>query len=171
MLTDETIRRIFEEEKNSTGLTKLPDDFFEQIKEYLNKKKKMMRDETEEWALEAVKRRLKTIFERRERKILNAAHGFIETGVMPENMTPEERSFFEKVVECLSNFQKERNEKLEKKEEEMVVVAFLGDVQRFVGIDAKIYGPFNKGDIASLPKPNAELFIKSGIAEKIEVKE
>ncbi|MEM5871451.1 MAG: hypothetical protein QW051_01120 [Candidatus Aenigmatarchaeota archaeon] len=168
MLTDETIRRIFEDEKSSPGLTKLPDDFFDQVKDYLEKKKKMVRDETDKWALEAVQRRLKTIFEKRERKIINAAHGFIESGVIPENMTPEEREFFEKIVECVNEFQKKRNEKLERKEEKMITIAFLEDVEKFVGIDMRVYGPFKKGDIASVPQPNAEIIIKKGLGEKIE---
>jgi len=168
MLTDETIRRIFEDERNAAGLTKLPDDFFEQVREYMEKKRKMMRDETDQWATEAVKRRLKTIFERRERKILNAAHGFIDSGVIPENMTAEERAFFEKIVEGVNAFQKERTEKLERKEEKLVMVAMLEDVQKFVAINMKNYGPFKKGDITTLPEPNADLLIKKGIAEKIE---
>jgi DNA replication factor GINS len=168
MLTDETIRRIFEDERNSAGLTKLPDDFFEQVREYLEKKTKMMRDETEQWAMEAVKRRLKNIFERRERKILNSAHGFIDSGVIPENMTAEERGFFEKIVEGVNAFQKERTEKLERQEEKLVMVAMLEDIQKFVAINMKNYGPFKKGDITTLPEPNAEVLIKKGLAQKIE---
>ena len=117
MLTDETIRRIFEEEKNSQGLTKLPDDFFGQVKEYLEKKSKLIRIEADQWALDSIKRRLKAIFERRERKILNFTHGFIDSGVLPENLTPEERKFFEKVVECVKGFQEEKKEGFEKEEE------------------------------------------------------
>ncbi len=168
MLTDETIRRIFEDERNSAGLTKLPDDFFEQVREYLEKKTKMMRDETDQWTMEAVKRRLKTIFERRERKILNAAHGFIDSGVIPENMTAEERGFFEKIVENVNHFQKERTERLERKEENLVMVAMLEDIHKFVAINMKNYGPFKKGDITTLPEPNAEVLVKKGLAQKIE---
>jgi DNA replication factor GINS len=168
MLTDETIRRIFEDERNSAGLTKLPDDFFEQVREYLEKKTKMMRDETDQWTMEAVKRRLKTIFERRERKILNAAHGFIDSGVIPENMTAEERGFFEKIVENVNHFQKERAERLERKEENLVMVAMLEDIHKFVAINMKNYGPFKKGDITTLPEPNAEVLVKKGLAQKIE---
>jgi len=168
MLTDETIRRIFEDERNSAGLTKLPEDFFEQVREYLEKKRKMSRDETDQWAMEAVKRRLKTIFERRERKILNAAHGFIDSGVVPENMAAEERNFFEKIVECINGFQKGREEKLERQAEKLVMVTLLDDVAKFVGINMKNYGPFKKGDITTLPEPNADLLIKKSLAEKIE---
>lgn len=169
MLTDETIRKISEEERNSAGLSRLPDGFFEEIRNYMENKAKMSRDESEHWALESVKRRLKTIFERRERKILNAAHGFIDSGVVPESMTEEEKKFFEKIVECLNSFQKEREGKLEKQDENLVLVTMLESVHKFVGMNMKNYGPFNKGDIATLPEPNAELLIKKGLAEKIEM--
>ncbi|MCK4336249.1 MAG: DNA replication complex GINS family protein [Candidatus Aenigmarchaeota archaeon] len=170
MLTDETIRRIFEEEKNSQGLTKLPDDFFGQVREYFEKKTKMVRIEADQWALDSIKRRLKTIFGGRERKILNSAPGFIDSGVLLENMTPEEGKFFERVVECIKGFQKEREEKLEEEEENLVLVTILEDVQKFVGINMKNYGSFKRGDITTLPEPNADLLIKKGLVEKTEMR-
>lgn len=169
MLTDETIRRIFEEEKNSQGLTSLPDDFFGQVRDYLEKKSRMARVEADRWALDSIKRRLKTIFERRERKILNSAHGFINSGVTPENLTPEEERFFEKVVECVKSFQKDRKERFETGHEKLSLVTILGDVERFVGINMRNYGPFRTGDIATLPEPNADLLINKGLAEKTEI--
>ncbi len=170
MLTDETIRRIFEEERDNPGLTKLPDDFFEKVREYLEKKSKIIRDESDQWALDSIKRRLRTIFERRERKILNFVHGFIDSGVLPENLTPEERKFFERVVNCVKDFQKEREEGFEKEEEKLVLLTFADDVQKFVGINLRNYGPFRKGDVATVPEPNAELLVKKGLAERMEVK-
>lgn len=170
MLTDETIRRIFEEEKNSQGLTKLPDDFFEQVKEYIEKKSKMIRIEADQWSLDSIKRRLRTIFGRRERKILNSAHGFIDSGVLPENLTPEEKRFFERVVECVKSFENEREEGFEKEQESPVLVTILEDVSKFVGINMKNYGPFRKGDLTTIPEPNADLLVKKNLAEKTEMK-
>jgi DNA replication factor GINS len=169
MLTDETIRKISEEERNSAGLSKLPDGFFEEVRAYMEKKEKMAREETEKWALDAVKRRLETIFERRDRKILNAAPGFINSAVVPDNMSDEEKKFFERIIECLTVFQKEREGKLEKKDENLVLVTVLDSVTKFVGMNMKTYGPFKKGDIATLPAPNADLLINKGLAEKIEM--
>ena len=168
MLTDETIRRIFEEEKNSQGLTKLPDDFFEQVKSYLENKSKMINIEADRLAMDSIKRRLRTIFKTRERKILNSAPGLIESGVTPENMTPEEAKFFEVVVECIKTFEKGREEKFEEEEENLVLVTILDSVPKFVGMNLRNYGPFRKGDLATIPEPNAELLIKKGLAEKTE---
>ncbi len=171
MLTDETIRRIFEEEKNSPGLTKLPEDFFEQVKTYLQNKSKMVNIEPDKWALDSVKRRLKKIFEGRERKILNSAPSFVDSGVPPENMTPEEGKFLERVAACIKEFHNQREEEIEEGDEELVLVTILGDVPQFVGINMKNYGPFRKGDITTLPKPNADLLIKKELAERTEIKE
>lgn len=171
MLTDDTIRRIFEEEKNSPGLTKLPDDFFEQVRDYLEKKSRMIRDESDRWALDSIKRRLRTIFERRERKILNFAHGFINSGVLPENLTPEERRFLERVAECVREFQREREEGFDKGCEKFALLTMVKDVPRFVGVNLRNYGPFKPGDISTIPEPNAELLVKKGLAERMEIKD
>jgi len=171
MLTDETIRRIFDEEKNAQGLTRLPEDFFGQVRTYLENKSKMAKIEPDRWALDSVKRRLRTIFQARERKILNSAPSFIDSGVPPENMTPEEGKFFEKVIERIKEFHREREEKFEEEEENLVLVTILEDVPKFVGINMKNYGPFRKGDLTTVPEPNADLLIKKGLAEKTEMKE
>jgi DNA replication factor GINS len=170
MLTDETIRRIFEEEKNAQGLTRLPDDFFGQVKTYLENKSKMMKIEPDRWALDSVKRRMKAIFERRERKILNSAPGFIDSGVLPENMTPEENKFFESAVELIKGFHRERQEKFEEEEETLVLVTILEDVPKFVGMNLRNYGPFRKGDVTTVPEPNADLLVKKGLAEITDMK-
>ena len=169
MLTDETIRKIAEDERSLAGLSKLPEGFFQEVRSYMENKRKMSRDDSEQWALESVKRRLKTIFERRERKILNAAHGFIDSGVVPESMTDEEKKLFGRIVECLNGFQKEREGRLDKGDEGLVLVTVLEPVGKFVGMNMKHYGPFSRGDIATLPEQNAELLVKNGQAEKIEM--
>jgi len=47
---------------------------------------------------------------------------------------------------------------------EYVEIRFLKDVPSIVGADMKVYGPFKEGDIAKLPKPNADIFVKQGMA-------
>ncbi|MCK4532017.1 MAG: hypothetical protein KAT94_04050, partial [Candidatus Aenigmarchaeota archaeon] len=75
-----------------------------------------------------------------------------------------------RVVECIKGFQKEREEKLEEEEENLVLVTILEDVQKFVGINMKNYGSFKRGDITTLPEPNADLLIKKGLVEKTEMR-
>jgi len=46
-----------------------------------------------------------------------------------------------------------------------VEVRILKDIPGIVGVDFKTYGPYKAGEIAWLPKENAEALIKQGIAE------
>jgi DNA replication factor GINS len=46
---------------------------------------------------------------------------------------------------------------------------FLKDVPEIIGADLQTYGPYKAEDIASLPVENAQIFVKQGLAEKIEV--
>jgi DNA replication factor GINS len=46
---------------------------------------------------------------------------------------------------------------------------FLKDVPEIIGVDMQTYGPYKAEDIASLPVENAQILVKQGLAEKIEV--
>jgi DNA replication initiation complex subunit (GINS family) len=50
----------------------------------------------------------------------------------------------------------------------MLTIGFLQDAPEFVGTDEKNYGPFSKGDVASIPKDNANLFVTKGMARPIQ---
>lgn len=52
-----------------------------------------------------------------------------------------------------------------------VLITMLTDVpEKIIGADMRDYGPFIKGEIASLPARNAEIMIRHGAARKIAVK-
>jgi DNA replication factor GINS len=52
----------------------------------------------------------------------------------------------------------------------LTIVRFIQDIPEVVGVDLKIYGPFRKEDVASLPLPNAQALERQGVARVIEVK-
>jgi len=52
----------------------------------------------------------------------------------------------------------------------LTVVRFIQDIPEIVGVDLKIYGPFKKEDVASLPLQNAQALEKQGAARVIEVR-
>ncbi|NOX71493.1 MAG: DNA replication complex GINS family protein [Candidatus Micrarchaeota archaeon] len=182
MLTFEGIRRVYEEErKNPNILAKLPENFFEEFRIYLeNKKRAVMRGEDEALELETAKRRLESIFEARERKIVNAALDHVRTGLSPQNMLEEEEALFNAIVAQIKLFRDEMAKTISRKaaetpkgdepseeklpeakekntQDELVIVDFKEDVGKFMGIDLVAYGPFRKGDIASVPRENAEV--------------
>jgi len=42
-------------------------------------------------------------------------------------------------------------------------------VPAIIGSNMKTYGPFKTEEIASLPAENAKIFVKQGLAEKVDV--
>ncbi|MFQ5648228.1 MAG: hypothetical protein ACE5FW_03240 [Candidatus Aenigmatarchaeota archaeon] len=169
MLTYETLMGILGKEKTSNKLIDLPADFFTQAKAYLDKKEKL-KTKADHWELDSAKRILQDLVELRERKIINHALFFVRSGAKPENMAEEELQFFSRLVEVIQGWQDKKKDLLEAKQEPKGIVAMLEAVDKFVGMDMKAYGPFKAGDISTLPKENAELLIKKGLAKEMALK-
>ena len=41
-------------------------------------------------------------------------------------------------------------------------------IPAFVGVDFAVYGPFNEGEVAVVPQPNARILIDRKVAEEVE---
>jgi hypothetical protein len=171
----EYLRKILNEEKKSPNLTKISDDFYEVVKQYIEGKKKLIKERKDEIELRNIERIVENIFNLRESKIVNLAIMSARAGVQPSNLTSEEKVFFDKLVEVikrrreiLKNIKAVLEEKEEKKEFEILVV-FKQDFPAFVGIDGQTYGPFKKGDIAKLPEENRKILAEKGIIEEFKV--
>jgi len=169
-ITFEFIRKVQREEQTETKLSKIPEDFYEKAKEYLNQKRKLSEKQKDRLAsleVKNVERLLEDVYNRRETKIVNHAIIAVRTDIPPQNLIEEEKEFFESVVGCLKT-QRERvlNTLLKKsKEENFELIEFTDDVEEFVGVDLNKYGPFKKGDRARIPKDNAQLLKKVGKAK------
>jgi DNA replication initiation complex subunit (GINS family) len=92
---------------------------------------------------------------------------YVRSGAAPDDLTREEKSFFDSVAGSIRQFQGQQKEIFEGKKEPMQVVAFLETIPQFVGIDMRNYGPFEKGDIATVPVANARLLVEKGSAKQI----
>jgi DNA replication initiation complex subunit (GINS family) len=171
-ITFELIRRIQREEQRVPKLTKLPENFYNSLSAYLEQKRSLIKEDRKT-ALEIknIERLIEDIFNRRERKILNSAIIAARTNIPSENLTDEEKEFFDKIVAWIKD---RRNEGLKKmlsgeKEELATLIVFKEETPEFVGIDEKTYGPFKKGDIAKLPEENMKVLIERGIVEEFKV--
>ena len=176
-ITFETIRKVQRAEQKNAKLTKLPENFFERVADYLATKRKISNKKEDRKTILEIRnteRLVEDIFNRRERKVINQALITVRTGIPPENLTPEEKGFFDKLVGLL----KERRERLlhaiikpshTSKKEKVQLLVFKEDVPEFLGVDMRKYGPFKKGDIAKIPKENANILVASGKAEIMEV--
>jgi len=158
-------------EKNRSQLTKIDSDLYEKINRRIEELEGKKGDEERiEDEIKALRRLQKKLFELRTGKIINAAWAEVcgqEVGFGEECLTPPEREFFRALVEKISEFRRSvfegKSEKLER-----VLVRIKKDVE-ILGVDGKRY-KLRREDVATLPAENAEALVKSGIAEKVEVK-
>ena len=171
-ITFELIRKIQLDEQKATTLTRLPTNFFNAISNYLEQKKKIVASDDRKGALEmkTIERLVEDIFNRRERKILNAAIIAARSGLPPENLGDEERPFYNSIVALVKN---RRNDLLKslltgRTEAAAPMVVFKEDTPAFLGIDEKTYGPFKKSDTAILPEENMRILLERGVIEQVE---
>lgn len=167
-ITFELIRRVQREEQRVLKLTKLPENFYQNVSSYLQQKKKIAKERMDVIEVKNIERLVEDLFNRRERKILNMALITVRTRIPPENLTDEEKIFFDQLV----NFIKTRRENTLNKTfasdgDEFSMVVFKEDVTEFIGSDLKTYGPFKKGDTAKIPKENMKAFVERGVVDEV----
>ncbi len=170
-ITFELIRKIQLEEQKLPTLTRLPTNFFNSVSNYLEQKKKVIANDDRKSSLELrnVERLVEDIINRRERKILNAAIIAARSGLSPENLDDDERSFYSSVLILIKNRRKESsNIFVGKSEPSQPTVMFREDTPEFLGMDEKTYGPFRKGDMTTLPDENMKILLERGIVEKVK---
>jgi len=175
-ITYEYIRKVQRNEQQDARLSKIPPDFYEKARKYIEQKKSLSKRKEgrlEDIEVENAKKVLEEIFNRRETKILQQATLAVRTGIPIQNLTKEEEKFFRQLVELL-RFQREKTLNIftkkskESKDIEMKKVKFTQEVSEFVGVDLRKYGPFKAGDEGEIPEENAELMIKTGNAKLVE---
>lgn len=134
---------------------------------------------------------VKELYETREKKILHLASNKVKTNsilIKTSNLLPMETEFFDEAVILLGKSKKNmlkdivtldvvesdsRPEVEEKKEEvkiesnNQIKIKLNSNLPKFVGLDQKIYGPFNKGEVVDLPSNVANLLVNKGRAETI----
>jgi DNA replication factor GINS len=169
-ITFELIRKIQREEQRIPKLTELPDGFYNNVKAYLERKRGVTNRKIV-FEIKNVERLVEDMFNRRERKIFNLAMIAARTDIPPENLTEEEREFFDQIVSIIKARREDILDPLLTKEpdEKTELVIFKEDVPAFVGSDMKDYGPFKKGDIAKLPEDNRKVLINQGVAEEFKI--
>jgi len=168
MITYETLRRIEQEERISKKLVQLPDRFMLEVMEYMQKKATMAKEKGDKWELQSARQRFQSIIQLRERKVMNFTLSFVRSGALPENMIPEERELFDGVVKRVKEFHDKRKKAMSGERASSKTVAILQQLPQFVGIDMGYYGPYQQGDIATVPEENARLLIERGAAELVE---
>jgi len=167
-------------EKSSRLPEHLPTDFYQRAAKYLDG----LQDDSASSDAQTVQSRLvarekevsrRLLDELRETRLLKIVENAkIGISVSEENLTSEERTLMRNLNDSLGTFGKSEVANQDTPRvttpAERLVVRFLQDIREIVGTDLRIYGPYKKEDVGSLPAENAHALIKQGAAKPIEVK-
>ena len=183
MIVYNDIYEAARKERYSEQLQKLPKKFLEEVSSYLKEKKEIASKEDDAFSDVIVKTKkqlenaitlFKELILRRRKKILNLVLIAAETGISKkdfDNMLTFEKELFEDLMKCIDESDKKLNKSLNKiKEEEQKneLITFITDVEEFVGLTGEKMGPYEKGQIANIPKEIAKILIDDGKVEVIE---
>lgn len=183
MITYNDIYEAAREERYSEQLRPLQKNFVAEVSKYLQEKRQTSLKEIDEFSDVVIKTRkqlenaitlFKEIIIRRRKKILDLVLIANETGISKqdfENMLAFEKELFENLMKCVDSSDLKLKEIMDEKKLENVesneLILFKESVESFLGMDAEIMGPFEKGQIANIPKEIAKILVEAGKAEKI----
>lgn len=179
---------IWKVEKSTRELQPLPSGFYKELSEYISTVRREIKLVDEKSLKASLLKVEKKNVEYLITDLLEARYlKFIETIKIGEIINPDiiveeeseinaslllSRRSLKQLLSNISEGQEPRVEIKIKREEKpkRILVRFLQSVPAIVGTDLKLYGPFKVEDVATLPVENAEIFIKRGIAEQVNLK-
>jgi DNA replication factor GINS len=178
-----SLYEAWEREVKNSELQRLPSDFYVMVADYMRRlreesrmlDKKTVKASLLKRELVNVKRMVNEIVLARYKKVIEV---LAEGGkISPDMLTAEEAKIYGGVTpfaDAVQNFVKNVLRGLLPKVEaetahKRVVLRFLVDVPAIIGADMKTYGPFKAEDVASVPTENANILVKQGLAEKVEL--
>ncbi len=186
------LRELNRKEKTSPYLQKIEKNFYDELaalmREVYIKREDCSEEELPKFLaeLENLRNIIIELYEAREKKIVSNALYYVRTGekIELENLSKEEEEFLKKIVDIIKSHRenildktlkgKTEDEKESKEEKKIeiptITVRILKDLPPIVGIDGKIYGEFKVEDVVTLPKPNAEVLIRQGVAQRINTR-
>ena len=160
----------YRKEMSNAGLVKLPDGFYSELIDLLKEKRALLSDadplkQREYWNVKKVITRL---VEKRIEKIVYAALNGVEVST-----TPEELNLYATVKGSIEGFRKMVESEMKRQNDEkkddaqkkdVKKVRIVKYVEKYVGADSNIYGPYDVGDVVELPNEEADWLIATGYA-------
>jgi DNA replication initiation complex subunit (GINS family) len=183
MISYNEIYEAARKERYSEQLQPIQKNFIAEVSKYLKEKKELVSNEGQfsdnilkvKKQLENATTLFKELIIRRRKKILNLVLIASETGISKqdfENMLSIEKELFEDLMKCTESSDRKLNGLLSSGEDEAEqkneMVVFLNNVEEFVGLDGNILGPFEKGQIANLPKQIVKILLDGKKVEIVE---
>lgn len=207
-ITYETLFDMLRNEKNREELQRLEPSFFDDLIQYIKEKKELLSKddgselfsdiEKEKTAkqIDNIKKLVRELYERREKKIINLAMISSRTSSILDDsaLLKQEKELFSLLISVLNQARvgillnvlraknpevkfKQSEVEVEKKVEQTkpkpkksgtIMVRFTHAVPKFLGSELEVYGPFEEEDIANLPVDIAELLISKERVEEIK---
>lgn len=184
MITYNDIYEASRKERYSEQIQKISKNFIEEVSNYLKEKKEVTQKEDANFSdviiktkkqIENAETLFKELMRIRRKKILNLVLIAAETGISKQdfdNMLPVEKSLFEDLMKNIDVSNKEITRILKGELEEPnknELVSFLENVEEFVDLQGEKMGPFEKGQIANIPKEIANILIEDKKVEIVEL--
>lgn len=173
MLTFEAIRDLERGEAERKTLQKLPENFAEEVRQYLALKgSNMEKNSADIHEIENAKRSVKELFEKRERKLMEQVLYTVKTGMPTENLTPDEERLYLYVIEEVKKHREmffSSGKPVEPALEKVKAYRIRATLPRFVGPDMKVY-ELKESQVlqeGELPKPLNDLLLKKNLLEII----
>lgn len=201
------LRSLERMERQSPELTNIGNDFYRSAFDYIKELEKRFDEEMEKNPsskkvtlisdeLRNTKRIWESIFERREKKVVQAALSAARGGShMPKSLTEQERIFYDELLEILQKnrnavlgTEKEKHDNAVAKEVKNInnkegskgeshtheinaynvnkILRIIKDVPPFVGTDMKEYS-LKKEDVVTMPEDIANILLKRKVAQEI----
>lgn len=182
MITYNDIYEYARKERYSKQLQGLPKKFVQEVAIYLKEKQEVIKNEDDLFSDNLIKTKkqlenaitlFKELMLRRRKKILELVLIATETGISKqdfENMFDFEKNLFDELIKCINTSDKRLNQILngiEEKESENQLIVFTEDIGEFVGLNGEKMGPYDKGQIANIPKDIAKILVDDKKAEII----
>jgi DNA replication factor GINS len=176
----ERLLELWTRERSSETLTKIPEELIKELSTHVSLIRRQLKL-SERGSINAalrnselhmIQRILESLFKVRLRKIMTsgASDGQLE------NLLSFERRFYNILQRALQSHLDSVKSILSnplllqpRKESKYEVVIFLKQSPRIVGEDLVSYGPFQEGDIASLPVENANLLARRNIVRRVQL--
>lgn len=183
MITYNDLYEAARKERYSDQLQPLSKNFILDVADYLKEKKQMTLKEDDLFSdmiaktkkqLENATTLFRELMNRRRKKLLSLVLVASETGISKqdfENMLAFERDLFEEIMKNIESSDKKVNEILvgrraDSSKNELVI--FKQEVEELLDMEGERIGPFEKNQIANIPKEVAKILIEDGRAEVVE---
>jgi DNA replication initiation complex subunit (GINS family) len=182
MITYNDIYEAARKERYSEQLQPLNKNFVAEVSGYLKEKKEIASKEDDVFSDVIIKTKkqlenaitlFKELILRRRKKILTLVLIAAETGISKqdfENMLTIEKEMFEDLMKGIEGSDKKINELLNGKNnqtEKNDLVVFKEDIEELMDLEGDKIGPFDKGQVANIPKEIAKILIDDGKADLV----